>query len=251
MRRGSAVAVDLLLGRAPPRSFRPAVTRVAPVAPGAADSPCRAASARGRRSCRRSPRGRGARPGGRRASGGPGTGAPRPGGAGSTSQRSSRRSSIVALIPPLSAGRHRWLSASGRWGCVRELRPGRGEGEGPAGGPLARTAQPRGAGGFPPVGRGVAPNLLYLSHIATIIARSVRPPVKGKARKMDISKLTHGAKLVLGGTIVFLIVSFFNWHQSTMPATAHRREHVARHAACWPACSRSRSSSGRGSASPT
>ena len=28
---------------------------------------------------------------------------------------------------------------------------------------------------------------------------------------MDISKLTHGAKLVLGGTILFLIVSFFNW----------------------------------------
>ena len=28
---------------------------------------------------------------------------------------------------------------------------------------------------------------------------------------MDISKLTHGAKLVLGGTILFLIVSFFSW----------------------------------------
>jgi cation transport ATPase len=28
---------------------------------------------------------------------------------------------------------------------------------------------------------------------------------------MDISKLTHGAKLVLGGTILFLIVSIFNW----------------------------------------
>ena len=28
---------------------------------------------------------------------------------------------------------------------------------------------------------------------------------------MDISKLTHGAKLVLGGTIAFLIVSIFNW----------------------------------------
>ena len=28
---------------------------------------------------------------------------------------------------------------------------------------------------------------------------------------MDISKLTHGAKLVLGGTIAFLIVSFFSW----------------------------------------
>ena len=83
----------------------------------------------------------------------------------------------------------------------RRAQRGAGEGEGPAGGPLARTAQPRGAGGFPPVGRGVAPNQLYLSHIATIIAR-VRPPTeKGKARKMDISKLTHGAKLVLGATI--------------------------------------------------
>jgi hypothetical protein len=40
----------------------------------------------------------------------------------------------------------------------------------------------------------------------------VRLPVeKGKARKMDISKLTHGAKLVLGGTILFLIVSIFHW----------------------------------------
>src|SRR6476620_7625406 len=88
-----------------------------------------------------------------------------------------------------------------------------GEGEGPAGGPLARTAQPRGAGGFPPVGRGVAPNQLYLSHIATIIAR-VRPPTeKGKARKMDMSKLTHGAKLVLGTTVAYLIVSFFNWFE--------------------------------------
>lgn len=28
---------------------------------------------------------------------------------------------------------------------------------------------------------------------------------------MDISKLSHGAKLVLGATIVFLIVSIFNW----------------------------------------
>ena len=30
---------------------------------------------------------------------------------------------------------------------------------------------------------------------------------------MDISKLTHGAKLVLGATIAFLIVSFFNWFE--------------------------------------
>jgi hypothetical protein len=30
---------------------------------------------------------------------------------------------------------------------------------------------------------------------------------------MDISKLTHGAKLVLGGTIVFLIVTFFKWQE--------------------------------------
>jgi hypothetical protein len=30
---------------------------------------------------------------------------------------------------------------------------------------------------------------------------------------MDISKLSHGAKLVLGGTIAFLIVSIFNWQE--------------------------------------
>jgi hypothetical protein len=30
---------------------------------------------------------------------------------------------------------------------------------------------------------------------------------------MDISKLTHGAKVVLGSTIAFLIVSFFNWFE--------------------------------------
>ena len=30
---------------------------------------------------------------------------------------------------------------------------------------------------------------------------------------MDISKLTHGAKMVLGGTILFLIVSIFNWQE--------------------------------------
>lgn len=30
---------------------------------------------------------------------------------------------------------------------------------------------------------------------------------------MDISKLSHGAKLVLGGAIVFLIVSIFNWQE--------------------------------------
>ena len=123
---------------------------------------------------------------------------------------------------------------------------GRREGEGPASGPLARTAQPRGAGGFPPVGRGVAPNRLYLSHIAAIIARVYPLSEKGKARKMDISKLTHGAKLVLGATILFLIVSFFNWFE----LCRHRRlEHVARRRRSWPACSPSCSSSGRLSAS--
>src|SRR4249919_1697666 len=30
---------------------------------------------------------------------------------------------------------------------------------------------------------------------------------------MDISKLTHGVKLVLGATIAFLIVSIFNWQE--------------------------------------
>ena len=45
------------------------------------------------------------------------------------------------------------------------------------------------------------------------MAETVRTWPKGKARKMDISKLTHGAKLVLGATIVFLIVSFFHWFE--------------------------------------
>ena len=30
---------------------------------------------------------------------------------------------------------------------------------------------------------------------------------------MDISKLSHGAKLVIGGTVAFLIVSIFNWQE--------------------------------------
>jgi cation transport ATPase len=30
---------------------------------------------------------------------------------------------------------------------------------------------------------------------------------------MDISKLSHGAKLIIGGTILFLIVSIFNWQE--------------------------------------
>ena len=30
---------------------------------------------------------------------------------------------------------------------------------------------------------------------------------------MDISKLTHGIKLVLGASIAFLIVSIFNWQE--------------------------------------
>lgn len=35
---------------------------------------------------------------------------------------------------------------------------------------------------------------------------------------MDISKLSHGAKVVLGATIVFLIVSFFNWQEVELGA---------------------------------
>ena len=30
---------------------------------------------------------------------------------------------------------------------------------------------------------------------------------------MDISKLSHGAKVVLGATIAFLVVSIFNWQE--------------------------------------
>lgn len=35
---------------------------------------------------------------------------------------------------------------------------------------------------------------------------------------MDISKLSHGAKVVLGAAIVFLIVSFFNWQEVELGA---------------------------------
>ena len=33
---------------------------------------------------------------------------------------------------------------------------------------------------------------------------------------MDISKLSHGAKLIIGGTIAFLIVSIFNWQSADL-----------------------------------
>ncbi len=36
---------------------------------------------------------------------------------------------------------------------------------------------------------------------------------------MDISKLSHGAKLVLGGTIAFLLLSFFSWFHYTGPGS--------------------------------
>src|SRR4029079_2924733 len=39
------------------------------------------------------------------------------------------------------------------------------------------------------------------------------PPRKGSAEHMDISKLSHGAKLIIGGTVAFLIVSIFNWQE--------------------------------------
>src|SRR5262245_17905852 len=41
---------------------------------------------------------------------------------------------------------------------------------------------------------------------------------KGNARKMDrMNDLTSGAKIVLGATIAFLIVSFFSWFHYTGP----------------------------------
>jgi len=41
---------------------------------------------------------------------------------------------------------------------------------------------------------------------------------KGNARKMDrMNDLTTGAKIVLGATIAFLIVSFFSWFHYTGP----------------------------------
>jgi len=33
---------------------------------------------------------------------------------------------------------------------------------------------------------------------------------------MDISKLSHGAKLIIAGTIVFLIISIFNWQNADL-----------------------------------
>jgi hypothetical protein len=37
---------------------------------------------------------------------------------------------------------------------------------------------------------------------------------------MDISRLSHGAKLVLAGTIVFLVVSIFNWQEVDLAGIA-------------------------------
>ena len=45
---------------------------------------------------------------------------------------------------------------------------------------------------------------------------------------MDISKLTHGAKLVLGASIAFLIVSIFNWQEIDIGIASAGVEHVAR-----------------------
>ena len=165
------------------------------------DWPARGASARDPRSCPRSPRAPGARPWDRRTSGGPGTGVPRPDAAGSTSQRSSRRSSIVALIP----------AVIGRSGLFVERPPlvqrvptakasGRGEGEGE--GARRRAPRPHGAtpGGrrFPTCGERSRTEPLVSVSYRNDYCEVRPPPVKGKARKMDISKLTHGAKLVLG-----------------------------------------------------
>ncbi len=63
---------------------------------------------------------------------------------------------------------------------------------------------------------------------------------------MDNSKLSHGAKLIIGGTIAFLIVSIFNWQEVDISGIAS----VGR--SMWngigvssQACLRSRCSSGR------
>ena len=50
---------------------------------------------------------------------------------------------------------------------------------------------------------------------------------------MDISKLTHGIKVVLGATIAFLIVSIFNWQEIDFRNRFRRSQHVA-----WLGCSR-------------
>ena len=44
-----------------------------------------------------------------------------------------------------------------------------------------------------------------------MIARGFSDPGKGKRAKWTFNKLSTGAKVVLGGTIAFLIVSFFSW----------------------------------------
>ena len=64
---------------------------------------------------------------------------------------------------------------------------------------------------------------------------------------MDISKLTHGAKVVLGGTIAFLIVSFFNWFESYAESGSRT---CGTASVSSPACSRSPSWCGRRFASP-
>ena len=57
---------------------------------------------------------------------------------------------------------------------------------------------------------------------------------------MDISKISHGIKVVLGGSIAFLIVSIFNWQEIDFEGIASRPASACGTAgACSPASSRS------------
>ncbi len=70
-----------------------------------------------------------------------------------------------------------------------------------------------GVGRWPPVGeRSRAEPVVSVSH-RNNDCEILHASPKGKARKMDISRLSLGAKIVLGASIAFLIVSIFNWQE--------------------------------------
>ena len=62
---------------------------------------------------------------------------------------------------------------------------------------------------------------------------------------MDISKLSHGAKLIIGGTVAFLIVSIFNWQEVDISGIASVGRSMWHGWVSSQACLRSRCSSGK------